>query len=115
VNLTRERYCEAHTEQITIERIEYNTYERSKKHVKFYNSAQWKAARKQALQRDKHLCVHCQAKGEIKLADVVDHITELSDDYEQRTELGNLQSLCHGCHSKKTAEEKQRRIENKNK
>ncbi|MFS1513957.1 HNH endonuclease [Chengkuizengella sp. SCS-71B] len=40
---------------------------------------------------------------------MVDHITPIKEDWSLRLDLCNLQSLCHCCHNKKTAEEVSRR------
>lgn len=67
----------------------------------FYKSRAWREARWQALRRDHFQCVQC---GDI--AEEVDHIIELTpeniDDPHIALSLGNLQSLCHDCHTRKT-------------
>lgn len=62
-----------------------------------YKTEQWKAARLAAKRRDGWACVKCGAKGRIE----VDHIKPLRDGGAP-FELGNLQSLCPACHSRKT-------------
>ena len=49
------------------------------------------------------LCVVCLAAGIEKTATDVDHITPKARG--GRDEFSNLQSLCHECHSEKTARE----------
>jgi 5-methylcytosine-specific restriction enzyme A len=109
-NLTRERYCEQH-KQIN-ERSErdkyYDRYKRNKKSKEFYNSTEWMKVRHAALVRDKYLCVHCLKSNRITKADVVDHIIPITVDWSKRLSLDNLQSLCHTCHNRKTAEDKRK-------
>lgn len=47
------------------------------------------------------LCVHCHAKGIIKLATELDHIIALSHGGTNSDD--NYQSLCSECHKRKTA------------
>ena len=55
--------------------------------------------------------------GEIKLiirkTDVVDHITELRDDWSKRLDDSNFMSLCHRHHNAKTREERRKRSTHK--
>lgn len=70
----------------------------------FYNSPAWQAARRQALTRDGYTCAMCGRR-----ATEVHHVVELTpDNINDRMislDLGNLQSLCHKCHTELTAEE----------
>jgi 5-methylcytosine-specific restriction protein A len=58
-------------------------------------------SRARILRRDDGLCVHCRELGHVTKATEIDHITPLfkggTDDDD------NKQSLCHACHSDKTA------------
>ena len=69
--------------------------------VAFYNSKQWKTARRMALRRDLYCCQLCGAR-----AEEVHHIIELSpyniSDVSVTLNIDNLQSLCHDCHTKIT-------------
>lgn len=66
-----------------------------------YNHA-WRKASKGYL--DHHpLCVHCQAKGLVTVATVVDHITPHRGDRELFWDAANWQPLCETCHNRKTA------------
>ncbi|MEP0322871.1 HNH endonuclease [Bauldia litoralis] len=58
----------------------------------------WKALRLEALRRDNFQCRECSAP-----ANEVDHIRPVRDAPELAFDLENLQSLCSGCHSRKTA------------
>lgn len=66
--------------------------------------------RQRVLKRDNGLCVHCMAAGKVSFATEVDHKVPLckggtdSDD--------NKQSLCHACHSVKTARDLGKRPRN---
>jgi 5-methylcytosine-specific restriction protein A len=108
-SLTREGYCDIHKEEKQLQQREYDRNVRDQKHKQYYNSVEWKKARELALMRDNFLCVKCRLNGKLKQADVVDHITELQDDFSLRSTLTNLQSLCHSCHNRKTEEERKKR------
>lgn len=64
------------------------------------NGARWTGIRSLVLERDGYRCRRCGRTGYLE----VDHITPVqrggSDD------LVNLQSLCRGCHRRKTAADK---------
>ena len=49
------------------------------------------------------LCVHCQAKGIVRLWDELDHIVALVNGGEDAED--NLQGLCADCHATKTAKD----------
>ena len=66
--------------------------------------SKWQKIRKQALQRDDHLCQECLKQNIYTQAKDVDHI--ISKAKGGSDELENLQSLCNPCHKKKTAEER---------
>jgi 5-methylcytosine-specific restriction protein A len=53
--------------------------------------------------REEPLCRHCRKRGRITPATQVDHILPLRRGGTNDT--SNLQSLCHSCHSRKTAAE----------
>lgn len=63
----------------------------------------WSKLRKRILQRDKHLCVACKAKGRITEATDVDHVVCKAQGGTD--DESNLQSLCSPCHIEKTAME----------
>jgi 5-methylcytosine-specific restriction protein A len=60
--------------------------------------------RAKCLARDP-FCVVCQAAGLLEVATDVDHIEPHHGDPARFWCLENLQSLCHRCHSRKTAAE----------
>jgi 5-methylcytosine-specific restriction enzyme A len=71
--------------------------------VALYNSARWKRLRRAQLSK-KPWCEHCLVRGEYSVATDVDHLHPHRGD-PQRFYFGTLQSLCHSCHSRKTASE----------
>ena len=100
-------YCEKHTikkeAEVRVERIKYDK-ERGTSASRGYGS-RWT---KYSLQYRKAnpLCVMCEAKGKLTIAQCVDHITPVSgpDDPEFYNPK-NHQGLCHSHHSEKTAKE----------
>jgi 5-methylcytosine-specific restriction enzyme A len=107
-NLTRERYCNQHTNGLAKERSYYDRFIRDKDSKKFYNSKAWNIAREQALIRDNRLCQHCLNRKRITYADMVDHIVPIKINWELRVSINNLQSLCNACHRAKTEADKRK-------
>lgn len=104
-NLTKETHCKDH-EQIQQQK-ELSRHRRYNKQrdpilVKFYNSKEWKALRQYIMAKNHYLCIQC----DLVPADVVDHIVPIQVDWSLRLEPSNCQPLCHGCHNKKTAEDR---------
>lgn len=95
-NLTRERYCETHKQEIN----KYNKERTDKDYVRFYYSKEWQQLRMLVLKRDGYLCVSCRSKGIVKLAEMVHHKIPIKIDYNKRLDLDNLESLCEACHNK---------------
>lgn len=69
-------------------------------YVKFYHSTAWKHKRQEILERDYGLCQRCGMEAEL-----VDHIIPSKDDWNDRLDNDNLQSLCRRCHKAKTKRE----------
>ncbi len=70
-----------------------------------YNSRRWRDVVQPAQLRREPLCRMCKARGHVRQATEVDHVVRISeggDPWDQ----ANLQSLCHDCHSSKTASDK---------
>lgn len=70
------------------------------KHKAIYNSKRWQRLRAQKL-RDEPFCEYCPASRRLPASEV-DHYIAISnggDPYD----YDNLRSVCHSCHSKKTA------------
>ena len=101
--LTENNYCKIHEKNVIENHRKttqiYNRYGRDPEVNSFYKSADWKRLRALAIERDNGLCQRCSAKGIIKKANVVHHIVEVKDDWNQRLSLSNLESLCHSCHN----------------
>jgi 5-methylcytosine-specific restriction endonuclease McrA len=82
---------------------------------RFYVSKEWQTLRLYKLSINP-LCEICEREhGYLNPGEHVDHIIPLAEDYELRLSLGNTQTLCPSCHSKKTKQEqalkKQREID----
>lgn len=99
-----EKYCNQHKhieEKKKKERNKfYDRYKRNSQAKAFYNSNEWKIARRFILNRDAHLCQECLKQGRITKADTVHHIIELNQDWSKRLEITNLESICRKCHNK---------------
>jgi 5-methylcytosine-specific restriction endonuclease McrA len=110
-----ERYCDQHE---GLRRRETNkaydtARQREEPHIRqFYNSHRWRNLAKQVKLRDDYLCQDCLAEGIYSSADVVDHIKEVRDHWEERWNTENMRSLCHYHHNLKTREEKKKRNKN---
>ena len=104
-----ESHCDIHIGETD---RQYNKYrkEAEPEVYAFYHSTAWKRARETALRQQKYLCQDCiEYEGIYNLADVVDHVIELKDDWSKRLEIDNLRALCHAHHNTKTAEEVKKR------
>jgi len=73
-----------------------------KKRTLSLNSSAWKTLRAEVLASEP-LCRMCAARGLVVPATDVDHIEDSREDYTDDNSRLNLQSLCHTCHSLKTA------------
>ncbi|WP_155889576.1 HNH endonuclease [Ligilactobacillus equi] len=69
-------------------------------YVSFYKSGDWRTVRQEVLDRDYGLCQRCGKQGNI-----VDHIIPSKDDWKERLNADNLQTLCKHCHDVKTYRE----------
>ena len=76
----------------------------------WYSSSRWRSLRNSWISRNP-CCALCLRAGVIKSGEVVDHIVERRDDDSKRLDSENLQTLCHKCHNRKSAEVRQRRIQ----
>lgn len=106
-NLTKESYCDEHKQLQTERHKQYNK-QRDPVLVKFYNSKEWKMLSHFTLASNHFLCVGCSTDDNPRLADVADHIVPVTVDWSLRLDSNNTQPLCHGCHNKKTAEDKRK-------
>lgn len=73
----------------------YGTY-----NDEFYHSQEWQALRRQALERDRHLCQICLRKGKLTFANTVHHIKPIRAFKGRKLELDNLLTVCPSCHNK---------------
>ena len=69
-----------------------------------YKTPEWQTLRGDQLLREPW-CRECAKHGIRTRATDVDHIRDHKGDWAVFTDPGNLQSLCHSCHSRKTAAE----------
>lgn len=85
----------------------YDARNRDARSKQFYASAAWKKARATKLALDP-LCEVCRKQGQLRAASHVHHLVEIRADWDLRLEMGNLESLCHSCHSRLHAESRGR-------
>ena len=69
-----------------------------------YGTDVWKRLRENQLLREP-FCRERARRGVRRYATDVDHIRDHKGDWALFTDPGNLESLCHSCHSRKTARE----------
>lgn len=67
-----------------------------------YKTGRWGEKRRKHLDREP-LCRICAQQGKMTPATEVDHIIPHKGDWKLFYDDSNLQSLCHKCHSRKTA------------
>ena len=72
--------------------------------IRFYNSVEWRATRREVLKRDRHECQMCKREGLYKRADCVHHVIHLKDRPDLALMISNLISLCNSCHDKEHPE-----------
>lgn len=105
--LTETAYCGQHEKKkqdtVKSKRIKYDK-ERGTATQRGYNYS-WSKYSKQ-FRKENPLCVMCEKEGIVTLADCVDHIVPVSGQEDPLFwQASNHQSLCHSCHSVKTAKE----------
>lgn len=74
----------------------------------FYQTKEWRKARKLVLQRDHYLCQLCIAKNCARKANTVHHIKALEDYPSLALDLANLTSCCYACHELTKVKESER-------
>ena len=74
-----------------------------------YDLQEWHRVRRHVL-TEHPLCQHCEARGVIRPAHHVDHITPISKGGAW-FDAENLQALCHDCHNRKTAADEGKRVQ----
>jgi 5-methylcytosine-specific restriction endonuclease McrA len=73
----------------------HHQYKPNKPTSRFYQTAKWRAARVEALDRDNHTCQGCGETNKL----VVHHIIPIADN-GPKYDLDNLVTLCRPCHAK---------------
>jgi len=91
-------YCAAH------QPLRADRSEEAKAWRWMYQTDAWKRLRAAQLLRQP-FCRICAGRGLRVPATDVDHIRDHKGDWALFTDEGNLESLCHSCHSRKTARE----------
>lgn len=82
----------------------FRSAEHRKESARLYRTGEWLALRRQQL-TIQPFCAECLKAGKYTLASEVDHIVPHRNDVQLFYDHLNLQSLCHPCHSQKTARE----------
>ncbi len=77
----------------------YDRTRRDRRSKGFYNSAAWLRTRGVKLAQSP-TCELCEERGEVTAAAHVHHKESIKARPDLALSLGNLQSLCHGCHSR---------------
>ena len=96
--LTRSGYCDKHQPKRTSDRSEA-----AKSWHRFYSTAVWREDLRPAQLLQSPFCEECAARGLRVLATDVDHRVDHKGNWLVFTDRSNLRSLCHSCHSRKTA------------
>lgn len=97
--LVAEGYCETHRPHRTCDRSE-----EARSWRWMYKTPEWEQLRGDQLLREP-FCRTCARRGLRVRATDVDHIVDHKGDWAVFTDPNNLESLCHSCHSRKTARE----------
>lgn len=78
---------------------DYNEHRRDTRTAAFYTSKEWRKTREFVLSRYDYIDLYAYyVLHEIRRADTVHHITELSEDWERRIEIANLIPLASSTH-----------------
>lgn len=70
-----------------------------------YQTDEWKYGLRPTQLLEEPFCRECAKHGHRVRATDVDHIVDHKGDWARFTDHSNLESLCHSCHSRKTARE----------
>lgn len=96
---------------IPVYRTPTPTEEQAAERKKFYKRAAWRKCRAAKLALDP-LCERCKARRVIEPATQVHHRVDVVVAPELVYDLGNLEALCAGCHSRETMGRNQERWRN---
>lgn len=98
--LTRDGYCPEHKPKP----MQNGRRESAAWHA-WYSLPIWTDDLRPAQLLRQPFCRECARSGRRTRATDVDHIVDHKGDWQRFTDRGNLQSLCHSCHSRKTMQE----------
>lgn len=102
-------YCDAHRPKRESDRSEA-----AKSWRWMYQTPEWTDDLRPTQLLREPFCRICAQHGRRVRATDVDHIVDHKGDWDKFTDRSNLESLCHSCHSRKTARELwQNRAKNK--
>lgn len=104
--IARGQYCEEHRSDKP-KRMSKSKYDTSNK--RFYNSAIWKAKRKEVYERERGCCQRCGRFVFGKFAQV-HHVVKVKDNPTLRLEDDNLRLLCPECHMVEEHDEKNKKV-----
>ena len=96
--LTREGYCPRHKPKPAARRV-------SAAYHSWYSLPVWTNDLRPAQLLAEPWCRDCARRGIRTRATVVDHVQPHRGDWDRFIDRGNLQSLCKGCHDRKTTRE----------
>ena len=96
--LTRAGYCDKHQPKRTSDRSEEAESWRW-----MYRTPEWLDDLRPTQLLEQPFCAECAKRGCRVRATDVDHIVDHKGNWALFTDRSNLQSLCHSCHSRKTA------------
>ena len=101
--LTREVYCDAH-------RPKQSSRRESADWHAWYSLPIWTDDLRPMQLMAEPFCRECARKGVRTRATDADHIRDHKGDWSLFTDRGNLQSLCHSCHARKTMRDRWRNL-----
>ena len=91
-------YCDQHKPKRSSDRSE-----EAKSWHWFYSTPEWLYDLRPTQLLREPFCEDCAKAGRRTRATDVDHQVDHKGDWKSFTDRGNLRSLCHSCHSRKTA------------
>lgn len=98
--LVEDGYCERHRPKRTGDRSAEAESWRW-----MYKTGKWTDDLRPNQLLNEPFCRECARRGERVRATDVDHVVDHKGDWQVFTDPDNLESLCHSCHSRKTATE----------